>query len=293
MSRQYQATEDLENYVMLDIGKVKRNADSSLTYSGKYPSLKAVQEAVAVLKTLPLRKRVTTDVKFLGKGGRVGPEEKVYSDKLVDVLVPATLAASIQAGDHSWGISNPTQMSRLNYQGASGGETEWKKASAGVSDAFAEPSMDSTYFAKPRDISAIFHIKVEDLPRAVRKIMLSCPLEEIVGAGGANTAIKYVRENPVLVIGKDSMMNLSKGRETVSLDVLLRYWRRLVDHDTAYKLERSMTEAVRHIYQWAMHQDMRAIEPDPVESNLAKLKRRSLRTEAIIRARQTVQALLS
>jgi hypothetical protein len=285
---------DVPAHVSLDIGEVVQNQDGSLNYEGDYESLRSLAETSKVLRAIPARKRVRSDVRFVGKGGKVGPGEKLYSDKLLDVMAPATLAASISAGHPSWDISNPRQLDALDYDkdeipvrdsNTNTSDVAWRDYHQGM-DVYPEP-VRGTYFGKPRPVSVIFHVKAS-VPEGTQKLLLTCPLEDLVASKGANTAIKYIRTTPVLTVFIES-----GKEEVVSMDVLLTHWKKEIPIDVYNKLEHSMTEAIRSIYRWAIEHDIRFVEPDPLKSAAAARKRRSLMSEAKRRARQLVNLLIS
>ncbi len=99
--------------VNFDIGHVLVNRNGNFEYRGEYPKLESLAEANRKLFRLTVRERVQADVKYVGRSGNVGRNEKVYEDENLVVVVPLTVAASIRSGFREWCTSHPENIDQV------------------------------------------------------------------------------------------------------------------------------------------------------------------------------------
>ena len=254
----------------LDIGEVTLTPDIKLKYKGRYAKVEDLAKANTEMADLPMREKVQGDVRYAGPKGKVGSGERIYSDSNVDVIMPLTLAASIQAGHQGWPISSPDQIGSA----LGGSATPWTLHHAGL-DAYG--GAGEAALAEFRKIPIMFHVKAEAVPED-RMLMVI----------GINDLVEL---RPPY---DEARFKLGNDKKTVTLRELVRVWKSSLDRPTYLGLMRSFVKAIRALQEWGMEFEPEQIIADPVAHHKEKMGMRTgLRAECIFRAKQVVDLLLT
>jgi hypothetical protein len=113
-----------------NIGKITVTKTGDLEYKGQYPTPHDLIKASEIPLSSSLQQRVAQDVQYAGQKGIRSNTAKIYSDDILNVSIPLTVAAAIESG-RMWDIGNPEQIREIPSQGTYP-ETEWMKFASGA-----------------------------------------------------------------------------------------------------------------------------------------------------------------
>jgi hypothetical protein len=213
-----------------DIGTVTL---TKVVYTGPYPTVPDLESANEKVEQLSMRERIAGDVRFHGAQGKEGPEEKLFSDENLDLLLPLTLAASVKAGHPEWDISNPAQLR------TGGRMTAWTQAHAGL-EAFGGAGAPG--IASFRRLVAMIHVKNDAILPQERRIRVDVAVEDLVDLPWPPG---HLGELPVhFQVGADS--------EEYNPQQLLRRWHSQLDGRTYRSMGKSLFQAIKLLAQWGL-----------------------------------------
>lgn len=249
-----------------DIGKVILSRTGVLEYQGAYPTLAAVTQFNEYVMDIPMKERVSSDVRYAAPSHQWSKDAKLYSDEYVDVMVPLTVAASVQSGDPDWPVSNPEQLMNIRSSGhyspshwmnmASGqhGHLEWEGSQA---------------------IPIIFHLKAPS--SQIKKVM----------------AAAFADDLPDLAPPYPSVYWSAGPASNLPFSALIQTLRQYMDAQDYHNTLRSLTKALRNIREWGQGFDPGNVIGDYVAYHRQQLTgKRGIREEVEIRAQHVLAALL-
>jgi len=253
----------------VDIGKVLVDKEGNLVYKGAYPVIESVTDMSKQLNELPMREKVSNDVRYAGPKNRVGSGEKLYSDANIDVVVPLTVAASIKSGHPDWDISDPDQINKLNA-GSSAALSTWNR--------YASKNHNYPEFAESQAIPIFFHVKLPGMLKELTKILMITFIDDLVDLQPPYPATRW---------------RLADGSE-MKFTQMVDYFRRNLDGPTYYKLLRSISQAIKAIREWGKEFDPSFIVGDYIQYHRDREgKKRHLGENIQWRAAQIVEEVLS
>lgn len=252
--------------ISVEIGKVKLDRKMHLTYSGPYPTLASVTTANEQIMDLPLRERVTGDVRYAGPKSTSGSRTKLYSDDVLDVVVPLTVAAAVKSGHKSWNVSDPGQLD-VNSKSSSG---------LGIWTQWAAGHHGHAEWDGSQAIPVYFHIKLEG--QVVFKMMLVVFLADLVNL-----------KPPFM----GTLWQLQDSGKEVHFMEMVKSLQQQLDHGVYIAAMKSIVKALKVIRQWGQEFDPNFdMVGDYIKHHKAALQgRRGLREEIMLRARQIVELL--
>ena len=259
-----------------DIGKVLVDKNSNLTYKGPYPTVYALVKANEEVNELPMHQRVSQDVQYAGPKGTKSRGATIYSDENLDVKVPLTVAAAVEAGHPKWPISDPEQISNVTAQGKYATSTWTKHATGDYSDR-------TGYFewSGIQGIPVFFHIKSEGTHPQLRRLYMLVFLSDLTDLQAPYGA---------------TIWRLSESSKDMTFSEVMKLLKEQLqggNQQYYYGLVRSFTKAMNAIKNWGKEFDPHDIIADYVAHHREKMQgKRTLGEQVKIRADQVVQALL-
>lgn len=260
----------------INIGKVNVDAGGNLKYKGPYQTVHDLVQANEQMGELPMKERVAQDIRYAGPKGSRGRGAKIFSDENLDVRVPLTVAASIEAGHPKWPVSNPEQISNIKAQG-NYSTSAWTEYAAG--------NHRHMEWETSQAIPIYFHLKTPGLPDDLARFMMLTFIDDLVDLqapyvgtvwyiSGSNQELSYT--NVLKIIKKQIETSKPESRAIY------------------FSLIRSFTKAMNAIKEWGKEFDPHEIVGDYVAHHRERMQgKRTLGEQVRIRAYQTVQALLS
>lgn len=250
--------------VSLDIGKITLDRKGNLAYKGAYDSIDKLAKANEAILDMPMRERVSSDIRYSGPKGKVGRSEKVYSDNFVDVLVPLTVAAAVKGGHPSWKISEPEQL-EVSAKGRHDLST-WSRWAAG------EHSYHE--WESSQIIPVFFNFKLAGIENF--RLLLMVFLEDL-------TQLQPPYMGTLWRMPGDD-------EEHRFADVVKQLKNKLGDQ--YHNAMRSLSKGLKAVREWGQEFDPRFMVGDYVGYHREKMSgRRGLREEVFIRASQVVALL--
>ena len=256
--------------INLEIGKVTLSKGGDLVYKGPYPTIQEVNKANEAISNLPMRERILGDVRYAGAKGKVGRNERLYSDANVDVYVPLTLAAAVRAGQKEWDISDPEQLTQVTT-GSRHSLTPWSQFQAGI-DAY-DYSGDAGI--RPfKKIPIMFHVKTGQ----PEKILAVVSIDDLVELRPPYQGVVFRR---------------GQSEERATWADIIQDWRQRLQPAEFQALARSFNRAFRTIREWGEGFDPSNIIADPAAYHKERMgQKRGLREQIEERAAQLVTLLL-
>lgn len=256
--------------VNMDIGKVLVDKEGNLVYKGNFPTIESLSEITKSINDLPMRERVTNDIRYAGPKGRTGREEKLYSDENLDVLVPLTVAASVRSGHSKWDISNPDQLNQVQAQG---------KYSASTWMNYASKQHGYPEFAQSQAVPIFFHVKIPGMLKELGRILMIGFLDDLVDLQPPYRAVRW---------------KLAGEEREFRFTELVDYFRKNLDHPTYLKLLRSFSKGIRAVKEWGKEFDPTFLVGDYIKHHRERESRkRHIGEDIKLRAYQAVQAILA
>lgn len=256
-----------------DIGKVLIDAEGNLKYRGAYATVHSLVQANEQIGELPMKERVAQDIQYAGPKGAKGRGALLYSDENLDVRVPLTVAAAIEAGHPKWEISDPDQLANVKAQGTYA-MSAWTKYAAGQHDRHFE-------WAATQGIPIMFNIKA-NVPPMLKKLLMTVFIDDLVDLQAPYVATLWRTGEAGKEFTFTQIIKFFKpgGNDPQALAVY-------------FSLVRSFTKAMNVIKNWGKEFDPQDIIGDYVKHHRERMQgKRTLGEEIKIRAYQTVQALL-
>ncbi len=252
--------------ISVDIGTVKLDRKMHLSYSGPYPTLSSLTNANEQIMDLPMRERVTSDVRYAGPKSTSGARTKLYSDDVLDVLVPLTVAAAVKSGHKSWNVADPKQLDVNSRTSSSLGIwTQWAAGHHGHAE-----------WEGSQAIPVYFHIKQQG--QVVFKMMLVVFLADLVNL-----------KPPFM----GTLWQLQDTGKEIHFMEMVKAIQQQLDKPVYIAAMKSIVKALKVIRQWGQEFDPSfEMVGDYVKHHKDALQgRRGLREEILLRARQIVELL--
>jgi hypothetical protein len=252
--------------ISVEIGTVKLDRKMHLTYSGPYPTLGSLTTANEAIMDLPLRERVAFDVRYAGHKSSSGARTKLYSDDVLDVMVPLTVAAAVKSGHKSWDVADPGQLDVNSRTSSSLGMwTQWALGHHG------HPEWQGS-----RAIPVYFHIKQNG--QVVFKMMLVVFLADLVSL-----------KPPYM----GTLWQLQGSGTEIHFKEMVKALDQALEHPLYIAAMKSISKALRVLRQWGQEfdPDFEMVSDFMKHHKDALQGRRGLREEILLRARQIVELL--
>lgn len=258
----------------MNIGKVTQTKDLNLVYRGDFPKLSDLENVNKQMEDLPLRERVIGDIRYAGHE-KSGPGERLYSDENLEMMVPITVAASIQGGHPSWDISNPNQLDDLTGTQSRYRLSAWTQHHAGLDAYQGAGEAGMAHFKK---ISAFIHVKLP-MDSELTRIMARTTVDKLASLDASYTGITF---------------RVGGEAEEMDFRSLLAKWRQVLQPEAYAKLSRSLVKALRVLRTWGVEYNSEQVVVDPVEHHRRAMtaRRPTIREQAHLRALQTVNLLI-
>jgi hypothetical protein len=253
----------------LDIGKITTDAEGNLKYKGAYPTVHSLASVNDQIAETPMKERVARDVKYAGPKGTASKSTKLYSDPNIDVLVPLTVAAAIQAGLENWEVSDPEQLSNVKAQGHYD-LTAWTKYHTGQ-HGHAE-------WAQNQAIPIFFHLKAPGIKPEIQRLWLTVFLGDLVDLQWPYVATVWLAPSLDSKVGFKEMMNHIKAN---------------TPSESYPALAHSIMRAMRAIRDWGKEFNPEDVVADYVKTHRERLQgKRTFDEQIKLRAYQVIQTLL-
>lgn len=256
----------------MDIGKVLVDAQGNLSYKGSFPTVYDLTAFNEMVSNLPLRERVTRDIRYSVPKGTQSRTGKLYTDENVDVVAPLTIAAAIEAGDPHWKISNPEQLSNIKSQG-SYSLTDWSNYTSGKHGHVEWDEMPA--------IPIFFHLKTRKDPT---RLWATVFLDDLVDL------------TPPYVATIWRTTGSAHGTQ-MTFSQMIKYLQKTAHRDGQSResyaaMVRSIGNGMKAVREWGKEYNPQEMVSDYIQHHRERLTtKRTLGEDVKIRATQIVEAL--